>query len=51
MTKSVVTVNCSLPSLYVYETTMSYRPPYAVTVRAPHGIDLRAEHFPWHCGP
>ena len=29
---------------------MTYRPPYAVTVRAPHGIDLRAEHFPWHCG-
>jgi len=33
------------------ETTYTYSPYDAVTVRAPHGIDLRAEHCPWHCGP
>ena len=26
---------------------MTYRLPYAVTVRAPHGIDLRAGYKPW----
>ena len=30
---------------------MTYRLPYAVTVRAPHGIDLRAGYKPWPGGP
>ena len=37
--------------LEVNESTYTYSPSDAVTVRAPHGIDLRAGYKPWPGGP
>ena len=41
----------SLKRCFTKGDYVHYSPSDAVTVRAPHGDDLRAEHCPWHCGP
>ena len=40
----------SLKRCFTKGDYVHYSPSDAVTVRAPHGDDLRAEHCPWHCG-
>ena len=40
----------SLKRCFTKGDYVHYSPSDAVTVRAPHGDDLRAKHCPWHCG-